>query len=110
MLCLKLFGAAVRRRDFITLVGGAAVTWPMATRAQQSALPVIGFLHSATATAYAPVTAALRRSLSDAGYVEGQNVAIEYRWAEGQFDRPSRVGGRFSPPSGVRNFRRWRIG
>jgi putative ABC transport system substrate-binding protein len=59
----------------------------MAVRAQPSALPVIGFLHSATANAYALMTAALRKSLSEAGYVEGQNVAIEYRWAEGQFDR-----------------------
>ena len=59
----------------------------MAVRAQPSTLPVIGFLHSATASAYARMSAALRRSLNDAGYIEGQNVAIEYRWAEGQFDR-----------------------
>jgi ABC-type uncharacterized transport system substrate-binding protein len=77
----------VRRRDFITLVGAVTAAWPMAVRAQPSALPVIGFLHSATANAYALMTAALRKSLSEAGYVEGQNVAIEYRWAEGQFDR-----------------------
>jgi putative tryptophan/tyrosine transport system substrate-binding protein len=77
----------VRRRDFITLIGGLTAAWPMPVRAQPSALPVIGFLHSATANAYAPMTAALRKSLSEAGYVEGQNVAIEYRWAEGQFDR-----------------------
>jgi putative tryptophan/tyrosine transport system substrate-binding protein len=77
----------VRRRDFITLVGGVTAAWSMAMRAQPSAIPLIGFLHSATANAYAPMTAALRKSLSEAGYVEGQNVAIEYRWAEGQFDR-----------------------
>jgi putative ABC transport system substrate-binding protein len=77
----------VRRRDFITLVGAVTAAWPMAVHAQPSALPVIGFLHSATANAYAPMTAALRKSLSEAGYVEGRNVAIEYRWAEGQFDR-----------------------
>lgn len=77
----------MRRRDFITLVGAVTAAWPMAVRAQPSALPVIGFLHSATANAYALMTAALRKSLSEAGYVEGQNVAIEYRWAEGQFDR-----------------------
>ena len=77
----------MRRRDFITLVGAVTAAWPMAVHAQPSALPVIGFLHSATANAYAPMTAALRKSLSEAGYVEGRNVAIEYRWAEGQFDR-----------------------
>ena len=77
----------MRRRDFITLACGAATAWPMTVRAQPSTLPVIGFLHSATASAYARMTAALRKSLNDAGYIEGQNVAIEYRWAEGQFDR-----------------------
>jgi putative tryptophan/tyrosine transport system substrate-binding protein len=77
----------MRRREFITLVGSAAAAWPMLVRAQQSTLPVIGFLHSATPSAYARMTASLRKSLNDAGYVEGQNVAIEYRWAEGQFDR-----------------------
>ena len=77
----------MRRRDFITLACGAATAWPMAVRAQPSTLPVIGFLHSATASAYARMSAALRKSLNDAGYIEGQNVAIEYRWAEGQFDR-----------------------
>jgi|RhiMetStandDraft_8_1073273.scaffolds.fasta_scaffold01841_1 putative tryptophan/tyrosine transport system substrate-binding protein len=77
----------MRRREFITLVGGAAAAWPVTGLAQQSTLPVIGFLHSATASAYAPMTAAFHKSLSEAGYVEGQSVAIAYRWAEGQFDR-----------------------
>jgi len=76
----------MKRRDFITLVGGAAA-WPVVVRAQQGAMPVIGFLHSASAATYSHLLAAFRKGLSDAGFVETQNVAIEYRWSEGHNDR-----------------------
>lgn len=77
----------MRRREFIALGGAAAAAWPLGTQAQQPEVPIVGFLHSASAAAFANLIAPLRKGLSEAGYVEGRNVAIEYRWADGHNER-----------------------
>jgi len=77
----------MKRREFITLLGGATVAWSMTARAQQTATPVIGYLHSGSLAPYAHLVAAFHQGLKETGYIEGRNVAIEYRWAEGHYDR-----------------------
>lgn len=77
----------MRRREFIKILSGAMAAWPVAARAQQQAMPVIGFLNSAPPGPYQHLVAAFHRGLKETGYVEGQNVAIEYRWAESRYDR-----------------------
>ena len=80
-------GADMRRRKFISLLGGAAAAWPLPVRAQQTAVPVIGFIGTELPEPYADRLRAFRQGLKETGFVEGQNVAVEYRWAQGQFDR-----------------------
>jgi putative tryptophan/tyrosine transport system substrate-binding protein len=92
----------MRRRKFITLLGGAAIVWPRAVRAQQSALPMVGFLRSSTLADVSPWVSAFRQGLKEAGFAEGQNVAIEYRYADNQLDRlPALVADLISKPVAV---------
>src|ERR1700693_3501699 len=77
----------MRRREFIAGLGSAGVAWPLASRAQQPAMPVVGFVNTLSADVGAPYVVAFRKALSEAGYVEGRNVTVEYHWLEGQFDR-----------------------
>ena len=78
----------MKRREFIAALGGGAVAWPLVARSQQSAMPLIGFLHGGSQREWAHLIEAFRQGLSQAGFVEGRNIAtMEFRWAEGQFDR-----------------------
>src|SRR5262245_63481081 len=79
--------ANMKRRALIALLGGAAAAWPLAAQAQQAARPTIGFLHQASRENYGPFVAPFRKGLAEFGYVEGHSIAIEYRWAEGHYDR-----------------------
>jgi putative tryptophan/tyrosine transport system substrate-binding protein len=75
-----------KRREFIRLVGGAAAAWPLAARAQQPGMPVVGVVSGRSSNTDAPYVAAFRKSLNESGYVEGENVTVEYHWLEGQYD------------------------
>jgi putative tryptophan/tyrosine transport system substrate-binding protein len=81
------FGEAMRRRKFIKLIGGVAAAWPLVARAQQPTMPVIGFLNSSSPEGYAPRVADFREGSKEAGYVDGRNVTVEFRWAEGRYER-----------------------
>jgi ABC-type uncharacterized transport system substrate-binding protein len=77
----------LRRREFLTLIGSASAAWPLAVRAQQAAMPVVGFVRDGSADTSARLAASFRKGLNETGYFEGQNVTVEYHWVEGQYNR-----------------------
>ena len=91
----------IGRRELLAALAGAAATWPLAARAQDLTVPLIGSLNSASPGQFARLVDAFRQGLREGGYVEGRNVRIEYRWVEGQFARLPEAGGRPGRPSGV---------
>ena len=99
-------GDAMRRREFIALVGCTAAAWPFAARAQQSSMPVIGWLSGGSPKGYARNVTAFLEGLKESGFVEGQNVTIEYRWAEGQYDRLPENDSRSYTSSGGGHYRK----
>src|SRR6516162_4722554 len=106
MLCLR--GQPVRRREFITLVGGAAAAWPLAARAQQPPMPLIGFLRSTEQNGTEQLAGAFLQGLNESGYVDRQNVAIEYRWGNDDAARLPDLRGRSGRSASGRNCRQWR--
>jgi hypothetical protein len=95
-------GSDMQRREFVTLLGGAAASWPLASRAQQPVPPVVGFIRDVSATSSARLVDAFRKGLSETGYVEGQNVTVEYYWLEGQYDRLPALVAVDGPSKGTR--------
>jgi hypothetical protein len=98
----RMQSGRVKRREFVALLGGTAA-WPLAARAQQPAMPVIGFLGPSSPDTFADRLRGFRQGLKDTGYVEGENITVDYRWAEGQYDRLSALVADLASPKGHRD-------